>query len=1021
MIYLGLDIGSVSVKLAGVVDASDSKLLEGLARSNTGTFTTREFQLESRSGKVKVRLFLSEYRRIKGEPARAASDLLLEVLEFVPRERIGGLRTTGSGGQAIARILNVAYENDFRAIAHGTCRFYPSICTIFEIGGDTSKYLRVETAGKDRAIGIADYEKNGDCAAGTGSFMDQQASRLRFNIEEVGDLVVAAESAPSIAGRCSVFAKSDMIHAQQKGHTPAQILKGLCEAVVRNFKGSVVKGRKIHPPVAFIGGVAANQGVVQAIRHVFQLSEEELIVPVEYAWMGAIGAACIEAEQLVHRTIGPLSILDSESKAREAELPRTEPLSMENVVLLRDQARPFSFEGKPLPIPAYLGVDIGSVSTNLTLIDEQGDLIKEIYLRTESRPIEVVNRGLQEIEEEMGERIEIRGVGTTGSGRELIGVLIGADTINDEITAHKTGAEYVAQRLIGKRVDTIFEIGGQDSKFISIEDGVVVDFAMNEACAAGTGSFLEEQAERLGVRIQGEFSSLALSSRQPIRLGERCTVFMEKELVPYMQRGATKEDLVAGLAHSIALNYLNRVVRGRKIGNSIFFQGGTAYNDSVAAAFATQLGKPIIIPPHNGVIGAIGMALLAKEKIQRTRKKSLFRGYRLDQVEYSLRTFTCKACTNYCDIQEFKVEGQKTYWGDKCSEQYRKQARVDRKPVIPDLMMLREQYLLQDYDGQRNGGPIIGIPRSMYFFDRFPFYLAFFHELGLDVLVSPPTNKQIIAVGIETTVAEPCFPIKVAHGHLADLLEQKADYLFVPNLVNAETSFSGTNSHLCPWGQTLPFVLGNASAFLEDGKRILAPTIHFRETPEKVEQEFADYFKTRFSFTEKRIRQAVRRGYAAQKLFWTQVKEAGQEALDILERTGEPGIVMVGRGYNLNDRGVNLNIPGKLRDFYGVNVIPMEFLPIDGIDIQDVNDNMYWNYGRKILQAARFVDSRPNLHIIYITNFKCGPDSYIRHFMDAASSKPYLTLQFDGHSNDAGMMTRCEAYLDSKGFLRNWK
>ncbi len=1021
MIYLGLDVGSVSVKLAGVVDASDMAELKGLERNHAATFTTKEVFIARPSGPVKKLLFLSHYRRIKGEPARAASDLLLEVLEFIPRERLGGLRTTGSGGRAIAEILNVVHENDFRAIAHGVCRLYPSVQTIFEIGGDSSKYIRVEVVGKEQTIGIGDYQKNGDCAAGTGSFMDQQASRLRFNVEEIGDLVISAETAPSIAGRCSVFAKSDMIHAQQKGHSPAQILKGLCEAVVRNFKGSVVKGRKVIAPVAFIGGVAANKGVVQAIRNVFHLTESDLQTPEEYAWMGAIGAACLEAEAKMHRTVGPLSVLDSETRAMESELPRTEPLSMENVVLLRDREKHFSFEGKSLPVASYLGIDVGSVSTNLVLIDEEGNVIKEIYIRTESRPIEVVQRGLREIEEELRDRIVIRGVGTTGSGRELIGVLTGADTINDEITAHKTGAEYVAQRLIGKPVDTIFEIGGQDSKFIQIEDGVVVDFAMNEACAAGTGSFLEEQAERLGIKIQEEFSAMALSSSHPVRLGERCTVFMEKELVPYMQRGASKEDLVAGLANSIALNYLNRVVRGRKIGQSIFFQGGTAYNDSVAAAFATQLKKPIIVPPHNGVIGAIGMALLAKEKIQQTGKTSGFRGFDLQKVQYGLRTFTCKACSNNCDIQEFKVEGQKTYWGDKCSEQYRKQARVDRKPVLADLWIQREQLLLQHYEGSRNGGPVVGIPRHMYFYDRFPFYLEFFREMGFDVLISQPTNKQVVAAGIDTTVAEPCFPIKIAHGHFADLVQQQVDYIFTPNLINGETNFPQMNSHMCPWGQTLPFILGHASAFYDQRQKILSPTIHFREKPEIVEQEFVAYFRERLRKSERTIRNAVRRGYEGQRLFQTQVQEAGQEALETLKKSGQPAIVMVGRSYNLNDRGVNLNIPGKIRDYYGVNVLPMDFLPLDNIDITDIHDNMFWNYGRKILQAARFVEHHPHLHIIYITNFKCGPDSYIHHFMNLACAKPYLTLQFDGHSNDAGMMTRCEAYLDSKGFLRNWK
>ncbi|MEW6368195.1 MAG: acyl-CoA dehydratase activase [Acidobacteriota bacterium] len=1017
MIYLGLDIGSVSAKLAGVGEQEDIDLVKRTVLTSGMFLEAMGPGSLARSGRP---IFISTYRRTKGEPASTALELLEELLQLVPRDRIAGIHTTGSGGAAVAKSINAAYENEFRAIAKAFGVMHPEVRTVFEMGGDTSKYLLLEPHADGDGAGIADYEKNGDCAAGTGSFMDQQASRLRYNIEEVGDVVMTAEAAATIAGRCSVFAKSDMIHAQQKGFSPAQILKGLCEAVVRNFKGSIVKGKPVYPTVAFIGGVAANRGVVQAMRDVFLLAEGKMIVPTAFAFMGAIGAALLEAEEETNSELGDLSALDIRSSEAAEGLPRTEPLSTEQVVLLRDRIRPYSFEGKTLPLNTYLGIDIGSVSTNLAVIDEKGELIKEIYVRTESRPIEVVNRGLREIEDEIGDRIVIRGVGTTGSGRELIGELSGADTINDEITAHKTGAQYVGQRLIGGEVDTIFEIGGQDSKFISIEHGVVVDFAMNEACAAGTGSFLEEQAERLGIRIQGEFSQLALSSEKPIRLGERCTVFMEKELVPYLQRGATKEDLVAGLAYSIAWNYLNRVVRGRRIGNAIYFQGGTAYNDSVAAAFATILKRPIIVPPHNGVIGAIGMALLAKEKIERTGRTTTFRGYRLDAVDYTIRSFTCKACSNFCDIQEFRVEGNKTYWGDKCSDQFRKRAKVERKPVIPDLIALREQLLMKDYNEERTGQPLVGIPRSMYFFDRFPFYRVFLREIGFDILVSNPTNKHITAAGVDATVAEPCFPVKVAHGHMVEIAAKGVDYVFQPNLMNAETQFHDVGSHLCPWGQTLPWVIRSAKTLQVHEPKMLTPTVHFRLGEDGVAKELADYFARRFKIPEKRIRRAAQLAFAAQRDFWKSLNDAGREALAVLEQTGEPGIVLVGRSYNIYDRGVNLNTPSKLRDYYGVNVIPMDFLPLDDISVRDVNPAMYWNYGRKILQAARFVEKNPYLDIVYITNFKCGPDSYVKHFVGDASGRPYLSLQYDGHANDAGIMTRCEAYLDSKGFLRRW-
>jgi predicted CoA-substrate-specific enzyme activase len=660
------------------------------------------------------------------------------------------------------------------------------------------------------------------------------------------------------------------------------------------------------------------------------------------------------------------------------------------------------------------------VSTNLVVLDAEGELIYEIYTRTRSRPIEVVNEGLAEIRSQVGDRVRIRGVGTTGSGRELIGKLVGADTINDEITAHKTGASYVGKKLLSRTPDTIFEIGGQDSKYISIQDDIVVDFTMNEACAAGTGSFLEEQAERMDIQIKGEFSELALSSQAPIRLGERCTVFMERDITPYLQQGASKPDLTAGLAYSIAYNYLNRVVRGRRVGNTVYFQGGTAYNDSVAAAFATILDREIIVPPHNGVIGAIGMALLAMEKMAATRAESTFRGYSLEEVDYSLREFTCRACSNFCDIQEFTVEKDKTYWGDKCSDQFRRHAQKDRESVIEDLISLRDRLLLEDYEPTAGSGPVIGYPRTMYFYEQFPFWRAFLSTLDFQIRISPKTNKSVITNGVEAVLAEPCFPIKVAHGHVQNLLESGIDYLFIPNVINGETEFPQVNSHLCPWGQTLPFVINHSTVMEGHEGKLLMPTLHFREGKEFVKKELHPLAK-RFGFNRRQCDEAVEAGYKAQARFKQGIAEAGSRALAALEKSGALGIILVGRPYNVNDSGVNLDIARKLRDYYGVNVVPMDFLPLEGVDISDINDNMYWNYGRKILQAARVVGRYPNLHIIYITNFKCGPDSYIKHYIQDAAGKPFLVLQFDGHSNDAGVITRCEAYLDSKGFLRWWK
>ena len=480
-VNIGLDIGAISLKLAALGHPSDRPIMEDLCATHP------QFRMRELGGRP---LVLSEYRRISGSPIQSTYDLLQELYEIIPEVRVEGMRVTGSGSRAIARVLGLYFENEFKAIARMIGTLYPAVRTVFEIGGESSKYIRLEGSN------IVDYDRSGECAAGTGSFLDQQALRMRFAVEEVGAVVSQASCAARIAGRCSVFAKSDMIHAQQKGYSPGEILRGLCDAVARNFKSSIVKGRPVEAPVALIGAVAQNAGVTVALREAFGLTAESLFVPEEFAWCGAIGTAILEAEEPRKRSILEIHRL---CQHESGEKPQdTEPLSSGNVVQLRDRVGVYVPPPDNAPIPAYLGLDIGSVSTNVVAIDEFGTVIHDVYLRTAGRPIEAVQEGLSELERLWGARLEIRGVGTTGSGRELIAEVVGADAVNDEITAHKTGAIHISSTLGGEPVDTIFEIGGQDSKFISIENQVVVDFAMNEACAAGTGSFLEEQAEKLG-------------------------------------------------------------------------------------------------------------------------------------------------------------------------------------------------------------------------------------------------------------------------------------------------------------------------------------------------------------------------------------------------------------------------------------------------------------------------------------------------------------------------------------------
>ena len=998
-IRLGLDIGSVTAKLAALIPMDSESLVR--RAGDLPNFFLSDYTVGD------CALVCSIPRPVLGDPGHVAYDLLGDFSTVFDEKNLL-VRITGSQGKLVSQLLAIPRINEFRAISRGVIELFPSVKTILEIGGDVSRYIRISFDPSSKNIAIDDFSRNGECAAGTGSFIDQQAARLKYRIEEIGPLVQKTSSTATIAGRCSVFAKSDMIHAQQRGYSPGAIFKGLCEAVVRNYKGTVLHGKELLPQIVFVGGLAANSGVVSAMHKILKIGDDQLSVPDLPMHMGALGCA------LASKSRETVSIdLAKKEKVQRVSIGYSQKLDLSNVRFADRDLK----STEATPRWAYLGLDIGSVSTNLVLLDQDGGVIDEVYTRTDGRPVEVVQTELGKWNNRWGEKIRIRGVGTTGSGRELIGEIVGADVIYDEITAHKTGSSYIAKKLYLEDVDTIFEIGGQDSKYISIEKGIVVDFAMNEACAAGTGSFLEEQATKMGISIKEEFAELALNAEFPIKMGERCTVFMEKDVTSYLQRGMDKNAIAAGLAFAVVQNYLNRVVRGRKIGDSIYFQGGTAYNRAVAAAFASTLQKEIVVPPHNGVIGAIGAALLAREKMANTKDPSRFRGFDLLKVDFTVHQFTCKFCSNQCSMQECTVDGEKTYWGDKCSDRYRQRRRISQKAVIPDLFEFFESSLMRDIPGPNGLGIRIGMPRAMYFYDRFPFWRTFFGQLGAEIVLSAPTNHHVIKKGRELCVAEPCFPIVVSHGHVADLMDKNMDFIFIPNVMNAETEVRAKESWYCPWGQTLPLVLKNSVSFPELNVKILAPLVNFRDGKQRVKGELSSVARM-LGVSSRLSDQAVDMAYAVQKKFIESKKRAGYEALQTLLSEKRQGVVIVGRPYNIYDPGLNMNVPAKLIGDYGIDLIPFDFLPIEGIAIEHIHENMFWNYGRRILQAAVFVGQNDNLSLIYFTNFKCGPDSYIKHFVRMALGAPYLTLQFDDHGNDAGIVTRCEAFLQSKNLLQ---
>lgn len=982
---LGLDIGSISV---------NTVVLDGL-RS----------------------VVENHYTLCHGTPFTALLGVLRDVLSRFPSGSFARVATTGTGGQLAARLLGGHFVNEIVAQSCSVAALYPEARTVIEIGGEDSKLIMIRAGKAAGSSHLADFSMNTVCAAGTGSFLDQQARRIGISIEDFGKLALKSEHPPHIAGRCSVFAKSDMIHLQQIATPLQDIVAGLCFAVARNLRSNLARGRELEAPVVFQGGVAANAGVVRAVREVFGLKDGQLIIPRYHASMGAIGAAfhLLDSSPSPEEPFAGLDALAAHVRNGRAVLSHWPPLQRSPAHGTKE-ACPLPESAGPMDV--YLGIDVGSLSTNVVLVDDRTQVVARRYLPTAGKPLEAIRRGLAEIHDEVGDRVTVRAVGTTGSGRYLTGHFVGADVIKNEITAQATAAIHYHPE-----VDTVFEIGGQDSKYISIDHGVVVDFEMNKVCAAGTGSFLEEQAEKLGVNIVDEFGERALSAERPCRLGDRCTVFMESDLNSHQQKGAGKDDLIGGLAYSIVQNYIQKVVGSKRIGDHILFQGGVTNNPSVVAAFEAITGKPISIPPHFDVTGAIGAAMIARDEVRASGKPTGFKGFGVCRAPYEMSRFTCAGCENRCDVHkvDLKGEARSLYYGDRC-DKYQppdlREARERRREETPNLFELRERMLLGDYrDTPRDPSRTsIGIPRAlMAYYQQFPYWRAFFERLGFQVILSSPSDRKLVTRSLAMLTAETCFPVEVMNGHVRDLLDRGVDYVFAPFVVDNEAADGKpTVNYSCPWVQCYPFMIRGAAADEATRSKLLVPTLHFRYSRRKLVRDLARFMSDAFGTQAHEVAAAIEAAEAAQRAFEGKLAAEGRAVMASLPE-GRRAFVVLGRPYNSGDPELNLSLVKKLIDLDALP-IPLDFLPLEE-ELEGVYrdyDMVCWPNAQRMLAGARIVARSPRLHAVYITNFRCGPDSFLSHYVrEEMRGKPYLQVEVDEHSADTGIVTRCEAFLDS--------
>jgi predicted CoA-substrate-specific enzyme activase len=958
------------------------------------------------------------YKRHGGRVDEKTGELIQGLYRKFGEESIRSISFTGNHGKKLSEKFATFYEFESISQVLGVLHLNPNVRTIIVLGGQDTALFQISHSGENWELEY--FNTNGPCASGTGSFIDQQAQRLATSLygneqdisQDQIDTILAdfielglrSNKPANVACRCTVFTKSDMIHLQNKGEKLEDIIYGLHLGNALNYMSTIVSNRSLAEPIVFVGGLSLNRLQLKAFKSYLP----NLIVPEHNTSTGALGVALRGLELGSHNRVDLAKLADS---TLIRSVPAAAKLKLKKTLFQStNQSQRKIFTGNNR---VYLGVDIGSTTTKYVLVDEDRKIIHKKYVPTQGRPIEVTKKLLDYIQSEIGEWIEIVGTATTGSGRSVVGDFLNADLIIDEITAHARGATE-----IDRQVDTIFEIGGQDSKYIYIANTYPLDFDMNKVCAAGTGSFLHELANKYGINIVGEFQEIALSSKRPVRLAERCTVFMESDLVSYDQIGIPLQDLVGGLCYAIVHNYLNRVVGDRKIGDRIMFLGGPSLNKGVVAAFENVLGRGLIVPCHREVLGAYGAALSVQEMAgAKTISRSKFRGLAsaiADEMDY--REKTCQAdpcCHNQCKLKIYDFDGRRSIWGGECGRYEMTKSRGDKKEnLFKAREKLWERYMAgvfaessEEIRMEIDGRPTIGMQRALYGQQTAIMWAHFFDRLGFRLVLSPPTNTVISRAGVESVAAETCYPVKISHGHIKELLG-KTKYLFIPSMINMTTAEKSEVGTYCPMVQTNSYTARMALTI--DRSAILNPVIHGKYDPDTLAVEIAEQIGAKLSVTRSEIKKALYFALDKQRQFIKQLQKRGG-ALFEEQENHEPIVVVTGRPYNLYDERLNLRLGQNLAKIRLIS-LPMDFIDVSPIDLEDFSF-MYWGLGGQILRTAKFIKRHPNCFGLHLTNFGCGPDSFIEHFYRfIMGEKPYLILELDEHSAVAGVMTRLEAY-----------
>ncbi|HFD2029389.1 TPA: acyl-CoA dehydratase activase-related protein [Clostridium perfringens] len=927
----------------------------------------------------------------------------LENIKGIIENKKFKIAITGSAGYGISKEYNLPFVQEVFATTLAIKRYYDDVDVAIELGGEDAKIIFLTGGFEERM--------NSSCAGGTGAFIDQMAHLMGLTVDEMDNLSLKHENIYEIASRCGVFAKTDIQPLLNQGARKEDISASVFQSVVNQTIGGLAQGRSIEGKIMFLGGpLYFCKGLRERFIKTLKLKDNDVVSPENAQVFVAIGSAIYSKENNKKYEYDELLNIIKENHNEISTMNIIDPLFNSEEEYNEFKERHQKAKVKVSDInnytgDAYIGIDAGSTTTKVVLIDKEDNILYEYYGSNKGNPIEVVKKELKHIYNICGKKIKIMGSAVTGYGEELIKKAFSIDFGIVETVAH-----YIAASHFNPKVDFILDIGGQDIKCFKIKDGIVANIMLNEACSSGCGSFIESFANQMGYDVE-TFSKLGLFAKHGADLGSRCTVFMNSSVKQAQKEGATVEDLSAGLSVSVVKNALYKVIRAKsldELGKNIIVQGGTMYNDAILRAFEKELGMNVIRPSISGLMGAYGCALYAKRK--KIKESKIISKEDLESFTHKSKIAKCGLCTNRCNLTiNIFNDGEKYISGNRCE----KPTGNKKSESIPNMYQYKYKKL-REYESLDEGKRgTIGLPMVLNMYENIPLWATFFKELGFKVVLSDESNKKMYLKGQHTIPSDTvCYPAKLAHGHIENLISKNIEHIFYPCMSYNFDEGISDNCFNCPVVAYYPELLKTNVKEL-DSNNFMMEYLSLNNKKLLSKQLYEILNKTFGDIKQKEVKNALEKAYIEYDKYTKHIKEKGEEFIEYAKNNNKKVIVVAGRPYHI-DPEINHGID-KVLSSLGIVVLTEDSIEVSH-EKPKVNILNQWTYQARLYNAAYYVAKNKDMELIQLVSFGCGTDAItsdeVKDILER-NNKIYTQLKIDETNNLGAAKIRIRSLLEA--------